>query len=57
MVSNLTATLTNNTGSYALTAQEDNAVLEVLTRAHKAGFVDYGRAIMYRSASDFDRGM
>lgn len=47
--------LTNGTGSYAMTAQEDNAVLEVLVRAHKAGFADYGRAILYRSGSDFDR--
>ena len=38
-----------------MTAQEDNAVLEVLVRAHKAGFADYGRAILYRSGSDFDR--
>ena len=38
-----------------MTAQEDNAVLEVLVRAHKAGFADYGRAILFRSGSDFDR--
>lgn len=57
MASNLTFTLTNGTGVYGLTAQEDNAVLETLVRAHKAGVADYGRAILYRSASDFDRGM
>ena len=57
MASNLTYTLTNGTGAYALTAQEDNAVLETLVRAHKAGVADYGRTILYRSASDFDRGM
>ena len=56
MVANLTSVLTNGTGSYATTAQEDNAVLETLVRAHKAGFADYGRAILYRTASDFDRG-
>ncbi|WFD20905.1 hypothetical protein MCAP1_003160 [Malassezia caprae] len=55
MASNLTLTLTNGTGAYALTAQEDNAVLETLVRAHKAGVADYGRAILYRSASNFDR--
>lgn len=55
MASNLTLVLTNGTGSYAMTAQEDNAVLEVLVRAHTAGFADYGRAILYRSGSDFDR--
>ncbi|CCU99048.1 unnamed protein product [Malassezia sympodialis ATCC 42132] len=55
MASNLTYTLTNGTGAYALTAQEDNAVLETLVRAHKAGVADYGRTILYRSASDFDR--
>lgn len=57
MASNLTQVLTNGTGTYAMTAQEDNAVLETLVRAHKAGFADYGRAILYRTASDFDRGM
>ncbi|WFD28709.1 hypothetical protein MNAN1_003722 [Malassezia nana] len=56
MASNLTLILTNGTGSYALTAQEDNAVLETLVRAHHTGFADFGRAIMYRTASDFDRG-
>ncbi|WFD32474.1 hypothetical protein MSPP1_003522 [Malassezia sp. CBS 17886] len=55
MAANLTALMTNNTGIYALTAQEDNAVLAALVRAHKAGVADYGRAILYRAASDFDR--
>lgn len=56
MAANITLELTNHTGAYALTAQEDNAVLETLVRAHKACVADYGRTILYRSASDFDRG-
>ena len=55
MASNLTSVLTNGTGTYALTAQEDNAVLEVLVRAHKAKSADYGRVILFRAASNFDR--
>ncbi|KAK4700826.1 hypothetical protein P7C70_g5417, partial [Phenoliferia sp. Uapishka_3] len=52
---NFTELLTNGTGKYCTTAQEDNATLEALVRATKAGLADYSRAIVLRTASDFDR--
>ena len=50
-----TTLITNGSGIYCSTAQEDNATLEVLVRAAKAGLVDFARAIVMRTASDFDR--
>ena len=41
MAKNITSILTNGTGTYALTAQEDNAILEVIVRAHKSDTVSY----------------
>lgn len=41
-------------GTYALTAQEDNASLESFMRASTAGLVDYSRIMLLRTASDFD---
>lgn len=38
-----------------MTAQEDNATLEVLLRAATHGLVDFSRIILMRAASDFDR--
>jgi hypothetical protein len=38
-----------------MTAQEDNATLEALLRAASHGKVDFGRIIILRTASDFDR--
>ncbi|KAL8277613.1 hypothetical protein RQP46_010045 [Phenoliferia psychrophenolica] len=52
---NFTDLITNGTGKYCSTAQEDNATLEALMRGTKAGLVDYSRAIVLRTASDFDR--
>lgn len=52
---NFTTLMTNGSGVYCSTAQEDNATLEVLVRAAKAGLVDFARAIVMRTASDFDR--
>jgi purine nucleoside permease len=52
---NFTTLLTNGSGVYCSTAQEDNATLEVLTRAALAGLVDFARIIVMRTASDFDR--
>ncbi|KAI0020743.1 purine nucleoside permease [Xylariomycetidae sp. FL0641] len=47
---------TNQTaGTYCMTAQEDSAVLAVLTRAARAGLLDLGRAVVLRSGSNFDR--
>ncbi|RYP24341.1 hypothetical protein DL765_000605 [Monosporascus sp. GIB2] len=53
---NTTRIWTNQTAiTYCMTAQEDNAVLEVLLRAHLWGLVDYERAIVMRAGSNFDR--
>ncbi|KAL5116122.1 hypothetical protein ACEQ8H_006019 [Pleosporales sp. CAS-2024a] len=52
---NYTRLVTNGTGVYCNTAQEDNATLEALLRAHVAGLVDFSRIIIMRSASDMDR--
>ncbi|CAJ2499717.1 Uu.00g025700.m01.CDS01 [Anthostomella pinea] len=41
--------------TYCMTAQEDNAVLQVLMRAAGWGLVDYSRKIVTRSGSNFDR--
>ncbi|KAK4684567.1 hypothetical protein P7C73_g5606, partial [Tremellales sp. Uapishka_1] len=52
---NITLQWTNNTGEYALTAQEDNASMEAMVRADKAGLMDFSRVILMRTASDIDR--
>jgi len=44
---------TNGAGTYCTSAQEDNATLEVLTRAAAAGRVDFTRVALLRTASDF----
>jgi purine nucleoside permease len=50
-----TTLLTNGTGVYCTTAQEDNATLEALLRAAYHKLVDFSRIIVMRTASDFDR--
>lgn len=52
---NYTKLVTNGTGVYCTTAQEDNATLEAMVRAHAAGLVDFARIIIMRTASDMDR--
>lgn len=52
---NTTTLWTNGTGNYCMTAQEDNATLEVLLRAAIEGLVDFARIIVMRTGSDFDR--
>jgi purine nucleoside permease len=52
---NTTSLFTNGSGIYCMTAQEDNATLEALLRAASHGKVDFGRIIIMRTASDFDR--
>jgi len=47
--------VTNGTGVYCTTAQEDNATLESMLRAAVQGLVDFSRIIVMRTASDFDR--
>ncbi|KAI1078962.1 purine nucleoside permease [Whalleya microplaca] len=41
--------------TYCMTAQEDNAILQVLMRAAIWGIVDFSRVIVMRSGSNFDR--
>ncbi|KAH3660213.1 hypothetical protein OGAPHI_007418 [Ogataea philodendri] len=50
---NYTDLLTNGTGTYCTTQQEDNATLEALMRAAQYGLVDFSRIVVMRSASDF----
>lgn len=52
---NYTKLITNGTGNYCTTAQEDNASLEALMRAAVDKVVDFSRIIVMRTASDFDR--
>lgn len=52
---NFTTLLTNGTGVYCTTAQEDNATLEALLRGAIDKVVDFSRIIVMRTASDFDR--
>lgn len=47
--------LTNGTGVYCTSQQEDNATLEALMRAAQTKRVDFARIIIMRSGSDFDR--
>ncbi|KAK5992980.1 Purine nucleoside permease [Cladobotryum mycophilum] len=52
---NTTTLWTNGTGVYCMSAQEDNATLEVLIRAAIQNLVDFGRIIAMRTGSNFDR--
>ncbi|KAK4579953.1 hypothetical protein LTR86_000155 [Recurvomyces mirabilis] len=52
---NFTTLVTNGTGVYCTSAQEDNATLEALLRAAVNKLVDFSRIIVMRTASDFDR--
>jgi purine nucleoside permease len=46
---NTTTIWTNGSGIYCMTAQEDNATLEVMVRAALAGLVDFARIIIMRT--------
>ncbi|KAL3425546.1 hypothetical protein PVAG01_02337 [Phlyctema vagabunda] len=52
---NTTSLFTNGSGTYCMTAQEDNATLESLLRGALSNLVDFSRIIIMRTASDFDR--
>ena len=52
---NYTKLITNGTGVYGTSVQEDNATLEVLVRAAFAQLLDFSRVIIMRTCSDFDR--
>lgn len=46
---NVTTVWTNGSGIYCMTAQEDNATLEVMVRAAIQGLVDYSRIMVMRT--------
>ncbi|KAF7550897.1 hypothetical protein G7Z17_g5405 [Cylindrodendrum hubeiense] len=51
----VTSLWTNGIGKYCMSAQEDNAILEVLIRFHVHKSVDFNRVIVLRTGSNFDR--
>ncbi|KAG9598995.1 purine nucleoside permease, partial [Aureobasidium melanogenum] len=53
--SNYTELMTNGTGLYCGTQQEDNATLESLLRGAISKKLDFSRIIIMRTISDFDR--
>ncbi|KAG5915105.1 hypothetical protein E4U61_004986 [Claviceps capensis] len=52
---NTTRLWTNQTGTYCMSAQEENATLEVMVRGAIEGLVDFSRLIILRTGSNFDR--
>ncbi|KID77622.1 Purine nucleoside permease, partial [Metarhizium brunneum ARSEF 3297] len=52
---NTTTLWTNGSGVYCMSAQEENATLEVMVRAAIEGLVDFARIILVRAGSNFDR--
>jgi purine nucleoside permease len=46
---------TEGCGTYAITAMEDAGILQSLTLLARAGRVDFGRVLIVRTASNFDR--
>ncbi len=48
---NITAAWTNSNGVYCMTAQEDNATLEVLVRMAIEGLVDFSRVMIVRTGT------
>ena len=52
---NYTTLLTNGSGLYCNTAQEDNATLEALLRGAVHKLIDFTRIVIMRTCSDFDR--
>lgn len=51
--SNYTSMITNGTGIYCSTAQEDNASLEAFIRVARANLVDFKRIVIIRTISNF----
>lgn len=48
--------VTNGSGKYCMTAQEDAAIMEVMVRGAVAKLVDLERIVVMRATSNFDRG-
>lgn len=52
---NTTKLFTNGSGTYCMTAQEDNAILGAMVRGAKAKLLDFARVIVMRAGTNFDR--
>ncbi|KAM0433500.1 hypothetical protein ACHAPT_004380 [Fusarium lateritium] len=52
---NVTKVYTGGKGKYAMTAQEDTAILSALLRAALQKKVDFSRVLLMRAAANFDR--
>lgn len=50
-----TRLLTEGKGTYCTSQEEDNAVMNALTRGSQSGLIDLGRVAVLRAGSDFDR--
>ena len=54
-MNNVTKMYTAGKGRYAITAQEDTAILTALLRAALQGKVDFSRILLIQAAANFDR--
>ncbi|KAI9157909.1 purine nucleoside permease [Paramyrothecium foliicola] len=54
-MANVTKVYTGGKGNYAMTAQEDTAILAALMRFALQGKIDFSRILLMRAASNFDR--
>ncbi|TVY91679.1 Purine nucleoside permease, partial [Lachnellula willkommii] len=52
---NTTRLFTNGSGTYCMTAQEDNAILGAMVRGAQAKLLDFARVIVMRAGTNFDR--
>jgi purine nucleoside permease len=50
-----TSLLTNGTGNYCMTNEEDSATMNALKRGADAGLLDFNRVAVLRTASNFDQ--
>jgi purine nucleoside permease len=50
-----TTLLTNGTGNYCMTNEEDSATMSALMRGANAGLLDFNRVAVLRTASNFDQ--
>ncbi|TVY58488.1 Purine nucleoside permease, partial [Lachnellula suecica] len=52
---NTTTLFTNGSGTYCMTAQEDNAILGALIRGASSKLLDFSRIVLMRAGANFDR--
>jgi purine nucleoside permease len=50
-----TSLLTNGTGNYCMTNEEDSAIMTALKRGDNMGLLDFNRVAVLRTASNFDQ--